>query len=232
MKTNRMTINCGFTERDTNDSKILMRNLGFGEGLLQMLEREEPVYALQKEKIRKVFSDGAVKKIGFQGSMMRKTREEEDVEAYRDIYTEEDSGPFQEDERADFFIEDSEPKEIPDKEECANLSLFQNCSQSQITKLNRLVSEFTSPQDKVLVKAYRSKLKSKFYQIYEVNSKQFQEKIKYKIFHKCSFPSCGRTFASAGWLKSHFNEHLHELKKNKFNILFENFLVNYKKYFN
>ena len=50
------------------------------------------------------------------------------------------------------------------------------------------------------------------------------EKIKNKIFHKCNFPSCNRTFASPGWLKSHFNEHDNEIKNYKFNKIFENFV--------
>jgi hypothetical protein len=229
------------TERSkltSEESKFLLRNLGIGEEIFEILDHSEPVYTLQKEKIRKVFSDGAVKKICPEESLnCRKFREEEDAEIYRDIYSEEGGDhPFREEPRVDYFINEQEENY---EQEChaegvetTNLNLFKNCSQGQISKLNRLVSEIHSPEEKVLVKAYKSKLKSKFYRIYEVNSKEFQEKIKHKIFHKCNFPSCGRTFASAGWLKSHFNEHLKELKKNKFNILFENFLTNSKKYFN
>ena len=37
-------------------------------------------------------------------------------------------------------------------------------------------------------------------------------------------PQCGRTFSSSGWLKAHFEEHLKELEKNNFNVLFDKFI--------
>ena len=99
-----------------------------------------------------------------------------------------------------------------------------------MTQLDQIFKEMNSaPQQKILVKAYKSKLKSKFYQIYENNSQQLKEKVKYKIFHKCNYPSCGRTFSSSGWLNSHFNEHLKDLKKHRFNIMFEAFLLDCNK---
>lgn len=111
----------------------------------------------------------------------------------------------------------------------SDLKIFKNCSQSQMNQLNQIFSEMnSSKEEKILVKAYKSKLKFKFYQIYEKNSQNFKETVKYKIFHKCNYPSCGRTFASSGWLRSHFKDHLKELKKNKFNIIFENFVEKLK----
>ena len=83
-----------------------------------------------------------------------------------------------------------------------------------------------SNENRKVIKAYKSKLKSKFYRIYESNSKDYLEKVKYKLFHKCCFPNCGRTFSSSGWLKAHFEEHIKDLKKNSFNILFEKFIRN------
>ena len=230
MKTNRLN------NLITEESKFLLRNLDIGEQIFEILDNSEPAYVLQKSKIRKVFSDGAVKKIfPDQALYSRNVREEEDAEIYREIYSQEGSDdPFRDEPKYDYFINGQEENYDNEchveSEEITNIDLFKNCSNGQISKLNRLVSEINSPEEKVLVKAYKSKLKSKFYRIYEGNSKEFKEKIKHKIFHKCSFPSCGRTFASAGWLKAHFNEHLKELKKNKFNILFENFLTNYKNY--
>jgi hypothetical protein len=220
----------------TNENKFLLRNLGIGEEIFEIFDNYKPAYALQKNKIRKVFSDGAVQKIFPDENVYCKNfREEEDAEIYREIYSEEGGDdPFRDEPKSDLFVKGQEQNYEQgshiESEEISNIDLFKNCSNCQINKLKRLVSEINSPEEKVIVKAYKSKLKSKFFQIYEVNSKEFKEKIKHKIFHKCSFPSCGRTFASAGWLKSHFNEHLKELKKNKFNILFENFLNNYKNY--
>ena len=78
--------------------------------------------------------------------------------------------------------------------------------------------------NKNIIKAYKSKHKIKYSKIYEKNSELNKQQNKYKMFHKCNFPNCGRTFSSSGWLKSHFNEHLKLIKKNKFNILFEKYI--------
>lgn len=100
--------------------------------------------------------------------------------------------------------------------------ILKNSQEYQMEQLDRIFKEMNeSKEAKVIIKAYKSKLKTKFYKVYESNSEFYKEKNKYKIFHKCNFPGCSRTFASAGWLKSHFNEHLQEIKVNKFNIEFE-----------
>jgi len=119
-------------------------------------------------------------------------------------------------------------EELFKKEELKN-GILENSMQNQMEQLNRIFLEMNqSSEAKVIIKAYKSKLKTKFYKIYESNSKFYKEKNKYKIFHKCNFPGCSRTFASAGWLKSHFNEHLQELKSNKFNLEFEKSLMKLK----
>lgn len=120
-------------------------------------------------------------------------------------------------------------KEITNSEEELKNGIFKNSMQIQMEQLNRIFKEMNeSSEAKVIIKAYKSKLKTKFYKIYESNSEFYKEKNKHKIFHKCNFPGCSRTFASAGWLKSHFNEHLHELKSNKFNLEFERSLMKLK----
>jgi hypothetical protein len=124
-----------------------------------------------------------------------------------------------------FLIDGENSGEIQETHNEDELRIFKNCAQSQIIQLSQLFRKMNETSEKqVLVKAYKSKLKSKFYEIYENNSKEFKEKIKFKIFHKCNYPGCSRTFASAGWLRSHFKDHIKEIKKNKFNIMFENFL--------
>ena len=108
-----------------------------------------------------------------------------------------------------------------------NSVIFSTYSQSQIVNLTKIIEEMNqSNENRKVIKAYKSKLKSKFYRIYETNSKDYLEKVKYKLFHKCCFPNCGRTFSSSGWLKAHFEEHIKDLKKNSFNILFEKFIRN------
>ena len=217
-----------------DENKFLLRNLGFGEKFFDAIEPSHRVYFIRKEKLRKVASENAV----VEAKIYNESRyhEAEDSDVYQEMENCElyDGAKNEKKNRfyADSYIGDVEVEEK--EQELNNLNLFKNCAESQMNKLNRIVSDINeNKEDKVMVKAYKSKLKSKFYQIYKNNSKEFNEKIKYKLFHKCNYPSCGRTFASSGWLRSHFQEHLEQFKKNKFNIMFENFIVNNKhKYFN
>ena len=75
------------------------------------------------------------------------------------------------------------------------------------------------------VKAYKSKHKSKYIKIYETNSINFNEKNKYKLFHKCCYPGCNRTFSSSGWLKAHFKNHLKQIHNSLFSKLFNKFIL-------
>ena len=46
--------------------------------------------------------------------------------------------------------------------------------------LNKIIEEMNkSYENRKVIKAYKSKLKSKFYKIYEFNSKDYLEKVKY-----------------------------------------------------
>ena len=60
--------------------------------------------------------------------------------------------------------------------------------------------------------------------VYSINSINIQGKIKYKLFHKCCFPGCERTFSSAGWLKAHFKDHLKQIKNSNFSVLFKKYI--------
>jgi len=114
-------------------------------------------------------------------------------------------------------LDEDSPKDLKMKN-----GILKNSTEYQMEQLDRIFKEMNeSKEAKVIIKAYKSKLKTKFYKVYESNSEFYKEKNKFKIFHKCNFPGCSRTFASAGWLKSHFNEHLQEIKVNKFNCEFE-----------
>ena len=99
-------------------------------------------------------------------------------------------------------------------------------SNLQVQKLNVLVSNINNEVEDsdVKIKAYKSKLKRKFYDLYVENSEKYSELNKHRVFHKCSFPGCVRTFSSSGWLKSHLNDHIVEMKNNRFNIRFNEFL--------
>ena len=51
-----------------------------------------------------------------------------------------------------------------------------------------------------------------------------EELNKYRIFHRCNFPNCNRTFSSSGWLRAHFDEHFKEIKGHAFSILFDKYI--------
>ena len=82
------------------------------------------------------------------------------------------------------------------------------------------------------VKKYKSKHKLRYQEIYQINSINFEEENKNKLFHKCCFQGCGRTFSSSGWLKSHLEEHLKEIKDSLFSKFYEKFIVTEGKEFN
>lgn len=116
--------------------------------------------------------------------------------------------------------------------EIENTELYQEADEEYLPdsvdeKANRFLNTETNffndceRSEKQVFKAYKSKHKRKFYQIYEHNSKQAKSIHQYKMFHKCNFPHCGRTFLSSGWLKAHFDEHLKEMDNVPFNILFD-----------
>ncbi len=218
------------------NQNFLLKNIGFSDNFFEQLEREPSTYVIKKERLRKVVSDSAVDKI--QGDFLETKRARDDhyIDAYRDVEVDQEN-PFGDDtfegETSRFIKESSyidentmlhaELQEEEEVEKDENLEIFKNCSKNQMAQLSNIVNKINKTnEEKVMVKAYKSKLKAKFYKIYEENSNLFKEKVKYKMFHKCNFPSCGRTFASAGWLKSHFSEHLSDIRKAEFNVQFEN----------
>ena len=90
--------------------------------------------------------------------------------------------------------------------------------------LTNNLNESNSESSQV-VKAYRSKHKKKYIKIYEANSINFNENNKYKLFHKCCYPKCNRTFSSSGWLKAHFKEHLKQIHNSLFSKLFNRLVL-------
>jgi len=221
-------------KRQFNENNFKLENLGIDGNMF------EKYFVISSNKIRKVYSDSAVQEIDPSNVLQTKRcRENEDI--YDGIDNEynpyeektlEDNYQLEEHDSetiSDYSDFDEERKRSPEEnnknEGFSNntYNIFGNCSQNQIEKLNRLVGHHQK-EAKVIVKAYRSKLKSKHHEIYKKNSQEFTEKIKHKIFHKCNFPGCSRTFASAGWLKSHFSEHDKEILDFKFNKLFENYM--------
>ena len=211
-----------------NESNNLFLNFGFSPNFFS--EIKEKIYIIEKNPMRKISSTNDVSALPIEEQISQKK-----------IYDAEDKELYQQQEEDNWSelnkIDNINSKEkiikksnsifspIPFKDN--NSVIFSTYSQSQIVNLTKIIEEMNqSNENRKVIKAYKSKLKSKFYRIYETNSKDYLEKVKYKLFHKCCFPNCGRTFSSSGWLKAHFEEHIKDLKKNSFNILFEKFIRN------
>ena len=177
----------------------LLLNFGFDSNLLNLFSSQS-FFFLKKSVFRKINSANAVEQISPSTASLllsNQNKEAEDVELYR-----EDDEEYM-------------PSFINDK-----VTHFVN-------KENNFYSteENKTTIEKQVIKAYMSKHKSKFYRIYQNNSVETVQSNKYKMFHKCNYPNCGRTFSSSGWLRAHFDEHLKDLSHSKYTLLFERFVL-------
>lgn len=86
----------------------------------------------------------------------------------------------------------------------------------KLEKLTQKINEDVLDSNKI-IKAYRSKHKDRNWKQYLQNSKITEIKNKFKFYHKCNFPGCTRTFSSSGWLKTHLDEHMLQIKNDEFN---------------
>jgi hypothetical protein len=220
----------------SEESNDLYLNFGFSPNFFS--EIKEEIYIIEKNPMRKIFSANAVLNIPIEEQIeKKKIYDAEDKELYNQ---QEEDYCFDLNKNDNLSLNFGEKITLNDNNNQyysnsiffpfnTENNIFSNFSQNQIMNLNKIIEEMNkSYENRKVIKAYKSKLKSKFYKIYEFNSKDYLEKVKYKLFHKCCFPNCGRTFSSSGWLKAHFEEHIKDLKKNKFNILFEKFIRNNK----
>ena len=220
----------------SEESNDLYLNFGFSPNFFS--EIKEEIYIIEKNPMRKIFSANAVLNIPIEEQIeKKKIYDAEDKELYNQ---QEEDYCFDLNKNDNLLLNFGEKIILNDNNNQyysnsiffpfnTENNIFSNFSQNQIMNLNKIIEEMNkSYENRKVIKAYKSKLKSKFYKIYEFNSKDYLEKVKYKLFHKCCFPNCGRTFSSSGWLKAHFEEHSKDLKKNKFNILFEKFIRNNK----
>ena len=216
------------------ESNNLFLNFGFSPKFFSEIKDE--IYVIEKNPMRKISSANAVSVLPIEEQIsQKKIYEAEDKELYQqqeednwsdlnrnDNLNSQDKLKIENNSNSIFS-----PISINNNDNDNNFRLFSNFSQCQIVNLTKIIHEMNqSNENRKVIKAYKSKLKSKFYRIYEINSKDYLEKVKYKLFHKCCFPNCGRTFSSSGWLKAHFEEHMKDLKKNSFNILFEKYIRN------
>ena len=182
-----------------NTSNTLLKNCGFSPDF----RSENDMISLQLKRRRENFE-------------RKKIYEAEDKDTFNKIYENENDFNF------NFGCNGNSNKSLCD------FSAFTTIpSQECLEKKNKNNSEIIK-NNNYLIKAYKSKLKKKYSKLYEINSINLEEKNKFKLFHKCCYPGCERTFSSSGWLKAHLDKHLKKIHNSKYCKLFENYLLNEK----
>jgi hypothetical protein len=104
------------------------------------------------------------------------------------------------------------------------LDVNYQCESNNFVENNEKILGKTK-RNNIIIKAYKSKLKMKRDRLYLQNSDIFKQNTKDKIFHKCNFPGCSRTFASSGWLKAHLIIHDEEMYNHSFNRIFNSIVI-------
>ena len=199
-------------------STILMKNCGLDPQIFNNMQNF--VYAYQRDRMKKVSSLNAILAIPI--------NEEEIKNQHKKVYVAEDKESYEKEQLNKilddniFYINMKNTNQINNTtKESKKTSAFEECPQfdSLIQKIN---NDYLNSYS--IINSYKSKNDSKFYKIDDVNSIKIQGKFKYKLFHKCCFPGCNRTFSSSGWLKAHLKEHLKQIENNWFNKAFKKYI--------
>ena len=180
-------------------SSSLLINFGFSEDFFTNISYSKSSSQLNNT-FKKISSESTVE------SLSNNYKTQKDME---ELYQEDEDTNYLPIEASDNFQITKETKE---KNQLDNASLFKK------------MDNYSKNAERQVIKAYKSKHKSKYYELYEFNSMKNEELNKYRIFHKCNFPNCNRTFSSSGWLKAHFDEHFKEIKGHVFSILFDKYI--------
>lgn len=210
---------------DRKYSTMLMKNCGFDPIFFNDIQKY--VYVYEKNPMKKVYSSNAILAIPI-------NEEDQQRRKQKKSYVAEDKESYEQEELNNIL--DNNILCINPKNQNQSL-ILNNKRMSAFTEtpqLNTLVQNINNDviNNNRLINIYKSKIKTKFLKIYDTNSINIQGKIKYKLFHKCCYPGCNRTFSSSGWLKAHLKEHLKQIHNCQFSLLFKKFIYNdNKKYF-
>ena len=208
-------------------STILMKNCGLDPIIFNNMQKY--VYAYQKNNMKKVSSLNAIIAIPINEEEIKNNQKKPYVAEDKESYEREELNKILDDDVYYINMKNSNTTNITNGNK--KMSAFEECPQldSLIQKINNGYVNSNS-----LINSYKSKNDSKFFQIHDINSKKIQGKFKYKLFHKCCFPGCNRTFSSSGWLKAHLKEHLKQVENNWFSLAFRKFIykgqINKKNY--
>ena len=212
MKKNILEPLFSISEINKKDSLTLLKNCGFSPNFFYDLEKN--ALMLERCSLRKIKSENDIQLLLSQEENMRlkKINEAEDKD--------------------NFNIKNNELKDNIylnyNYNSGNNFSSYTTISSKDLLNHNYETSKQKTQKNKYIINAYKSKLKKKYSKLYEINSIELKEKNKYKIYHKCCYPGCSRTFSSSGWLKAHLKDHLKQIHNSKYCKLFEKFILNEK----
>ena len=207
-----------FLPNNQKYSAILIKNCGLDPQIFNSVQNY--VYAYQRDRMKKVSSLNAILAIPI--------NEEEIKNEHKKVYVAEDKESYEKEQLNKildddiFYINMKNTNQITnDTKDNKKNSAFEECPHfdSLIQKIN---NDYLNSYS--IINSYKSKSDTKFYQIDDINSIKIQGKFKYKLFHKCCFPGCNRTFSSSGWLKAHLKEHLKQIENNWFNKAFKKYI--------
>ena len=198
-----------------NTQNTLLKNCGFSPDFFSKISQNIFLFGKNNENLKKIRSENDMISLQIkrrrENFERRKIYEAEDKDTFRKIY--ENNLTFK-----NSFINNS-------YNSLCDFSAFTTIpSQEYLDKNNKKSCEIIK-NNNYLIKAYKSKLKKKYSRLYEINSINLEEKNKFKLFHKCCYPGCERTFSSSGWLKAHLDKHLNKIHNGKYSKLFETILL-------
>ena len=207
--------------QDKKYSTTLMKNCGFDPIFFNDMQKY--VYVYEKNPMKKVYSSNAVLAIPINEEDMsnKKNRKKSYVAEDKESYEQEELNRILDNNILCINPKNQSQSSIPTKNK--RMSAFQ-----ETPHFNSILQNINNDvlNNNQLINSYKSRIKSKFFKIYDTNSINIQGKIKYKLFHKCCYPGCNRTFSSSGWLKAHLKEHLKQIHNSQFSLLFKKFIYN------
>ena len=200
---------------------ILMKNLGLDPSIFNNMQK--CLYVFEKNPMKKVFSSNAVSSIPINEEYFIKNKHKKSYELEdKESYEKQELNKILDNSIYILNLKNSNSMEgINSNNSTKRTSAFEEHPQFDFL-IQNINSGFINSNS--VINSYNSINQSKFSKVVDINSLNNQGKHKYKLFHKCCFPGCNRTFSSSGWLKAHFKEHLKQLEKSKFSVLFKRFI--------
>lgn len=230
-----MTLNINVT-----NTRTTLQNLGFSNDFIDFsrksyensvkIEKIDKIYIIKKDGIRKVGSDGNIEQLDMDYFYLneKRSRELEDIYDIKDM-TENQLLSNVEKNSYDLVIKQNSNlsdynNTDAEAEAEENAEIDYKITEKDMVKLQLAVKNINKDivnDTNKIIKAYKSSLKLRNMNVYNETSSYVNEINKLKLYHKCNYPDCNRTFSSSGWLSSHLDDHINDLKKGDFNIKFE-----------